>query len=105
MSQSKKSRIISRSVNSFLLLGFICALWSLFFQLYSLADLGEPSFKPIVIILIALLAVMEVIVAISSIFVDDEAGDDANSKLEAVLTRLSESLKESPKTAKDGHGS
>jgi hypothetical protein len=101
MSQSKKSRILSRAVNSFLLLGFICALWSLFFQLYSLADLGEPTFKPIVIILIALLAVMEIIVAIGSIFVDDEPEYGNNPELMAALTRLSESLK----TAKDGHGS
>ena len=98
---SKQERVLNQIKLSFVRLFFISIIWMLFFHLYSLSGLDEPSFKPVVLGFIGLYIILEAVIIIGSYWVDiDENEKDPD--INANLRKLAESLQKAPQDYQNG---
>ncbi len=87
----KREYLLSMIKVSLVRLLFIVAVWTIFFMLYSLSDIGEPAFKSVILSLIGLYALLELLV-IAIRF----RSEDKNSELSILI----QSLKKNPSNRK-----
>lgn len=73
-------------------LALVIGIWVLFFQLYSLTGLGEPSFKPLILFMIGFYVILEILVAVLSLYLNNNAPEE--DSLTTSLRKLAETIEE-----------